>query len=164
MKFWLLAILTISASAAALVWTMREKVIPGFIQHANEEMVADWHDGLVDYHKDTKSWPDTANPAVFAQQMFTVIAAGGVRVSAGYMHGRQYNFEAATGHMLDIHQRPMKVDFTGDTCEVRSSGADGVWGTADDVSSKNVTGRHDASESLAEARAKAEARAAGKIK
>ncbi|RYD35323.1 MAG: hypothetical protein EOP86_08770 [Verrucomicrobiaceae bacterium] len=161
MKYWFLTLITIAGCAGSLAWLIRGRILPGFLVNANQEMVADWHAALMERHRETGSWPDMANPGVFADQMFNLMGAGGRRISNGYMHGREYIRDAATGQILDVYRNPMKITFSGDTCLVVSAGLDGVPGTADDVSSDKVRER-DFQETLAQARAALEARAAGK--
>lgn len=161
MKFWFLALITIAGCAGLLAWVVQRRVIPAFVSNTNGEMVADWHGALVDFYKDAKTWPGITDPKLFAEQIFTVVGADGNRISAGYLHGREYNYDWATGQALDIYQRPLKVTFSGASCEVQSAGADGVWGNADDVSSKEVR-EHAIGETLAEARALSAVRAARK--
>lgn len=152
MKFWILSIITVGGCAGLLTWVIRQKVIPGFLDNANAEMVADWHAGLMDRFRETGTWPDQSDPKRFIDDMFLVVGPDGKRIPGGYMHGRESNL-----NMVDIYDHPLKFTFSADSCQVTSAGPDGAFGTADDVSSDKVRERY-FNETLQEARTALEAR------
>lgn len=161
MKKWLLTLLVIAGCAGSLTWVIRYRVIPRFLANANVELVADWHAGLTECHKETGVWPDPGDPVAFGEKVYVIIGADGRRIEGGYMHGRPSNYK--NGAILDVYQHPMQVTREGDKLLIASAGANRTWGDADDVSSDWARERYQPS-TLARARAEAQERAAKKKK
>lgn len=155
MKYWLLTLMVISVCAGTLTWVIQKKVIPGFLAHANEELVADWHAGITGYRQETGAWPDFADPNIFAGQIYVILGADGRRIPGGYMSNRPNRYE--DGVFYDKYNHPMKVALDGENLLVASAGPNRTWGDADDVTSGNVKERY-LPASLAQAREAAEAR------
>jgi hypothetical protein len=140
MKYWLLTLLVITGCAGTLTWIIQKKVIPSFLAHANEELVADWHAGLTEYRKENGAWPDLSDPAKFRDQVYILLGADGRRIQGGYMNNRPNRYE--DGVFPDKYSQPMKVTIEGENLLVASAGPNQTWGDADDVTSGKVGERY----------------------
>jgi len=154
MKPWLLSLIVIGLCAGTFGWLVRKKIIPQFLASANAECVADWLAALTECRQETGSWPDLADIPDFEDRVFVVKSSNGRRVDRGYMTGRPWNY--SNGVLLDVYHQPMRIAQAGGQLVVSSSGANRVWGDADDVTSDQVQERYQPI-TLAAARAAAEA-------
>ena len=152
-KLWLISLVVIAACAWTLTWMVRRKAIPRILAHANEECVADWHAAMTECRQETGTWPDPADPTSFGAQVFIIKSSDGRRVGNGYMTGREGAY--SNGILFDVYHQPMRVSREGEHLVVASSGANKVWGDADDVTSDQVKERYQPT-TLAETRAAAE--------
>ena len=154
MKSWVLALIVCATCASILIFIVLHRVIPAFYANANVECIADWHSALAECRRDTGSWPDPADKDDFMRRVFVVKDSNGKAVRRGYMTGRPWAYR--NGVAYDAYDRPIRLSQQDEQMVVSSSGANGIWGDQDDVSSDTARERYQPT-SLEQAKEQAEA-------
>lgn len=159
MRNWILAIATVSVCTGTVVWALEKHAVPRMLASANAEIVADWHEAILQHRAENGRWARIDDPAGFAEDIFVVRGADDRRIPGGYMHGRAS--VSVDGIACDAYRNPLRFEIDGEVCTVTSAGADGVFGTEDDVTSKTAVARYTPT-TLEQARARAAARVAAR--
>ena len=140
-------------ASGAILWVLAERTVPRMQASANEEMVADWREGLNQRFHETGTWPRQDIYSNFVDDVMALRGADGRMIRGGYMHGRPSRNSGTA--MVDIYDTPLRFTFGKDSVRVVSAGENRQFDDADDVTSDNARDRYTPA-TLADARAKAE--------
>jgi hypothetical protein len=142
MKAWLMVLLVVPLAGWFLIHPMRDKVMPAMVAGGTEQMLAQWRDGMKAFHADEGAFPIKPTGEDLTTPPRLEALGGQNKASKEYMDKTSVRHQFYLP--LDGWGNPLVFDpeNKGDASHVVSNGADGLPGTADDISSLTARQRN----------------------
>jgi hypothetical protein len=140
MKSWFIALAALPLVAWLFV-RVPQKIMPVMLAGGTEQMIAQWRDALLAYKQDHGKFPVQKEELNFGESLISCLTEEN---PLGQPYLDLDSVVIRQTLPMDGWNNPLRFDpdNTGDDAHIISAGPDGIFNTADDISSRDVKQRH----------------------
>ncbi len=140
LKFWIISLAALPF-VAWLFSRVPQKIMPQLVIGGTEQIIVQWREALIAYQKDHGKFPEELQDRNFEQALVESLT-GDNPAKKSYLNLATVRINHTVpmdGWENSLYFDPLK---NGDLTHIQSGGPDGIWGTPDDIDSKNLRQRN----------------------